>query len=254
MPRYKDCSGYFLFLALYNKKKLTMLQNHLRLTNRLLAALPKDEYQRLDSHLTAVSLTTGTILYQASQRIETVYFPNSALISSTFRLSNGSTVETGLIGFTGMVGLPVISGNNYSHNRILVLLEDSAMKISAEVLKREFERGNELQRLLLMYADTRLKEVLQLAACNRHHTIEERLARWLLTIQDLTQLKQVPLTQESIGNMLGVRRSSVTLAAGMLQQAGCICYARGKITILNRESLEVKACECYQLLRKNSSW
>ncbi|MBE9043486.1 Crp/Fnr family transcriptional regulator [Pleurocapsales cyanobacterium LEGE 10410] len=229
-----------------------MPQNYSRSPNQLLRALPKDEYRRLEPHLTPTSLATGTILYQATEKIETVYFPNSALISSTYSLSHGSTVEIGLIGFTGMVGLPVIFGNNYSYHRILVLVEDSAMKISAEVLKREFERGNELQRLLLMYADTRLKQLLQLAACNRHHTIEERLARWLLTIQDLTQSKQVPLTHEFISNMLGVRRSGVTLAAGSLQQARCINYARGKITILNRESLKDKACECYQLLRKNS--
>ena len=230
-----------------------MSHNFWRSTNRLLAALPKDEYQRLEPHLTPVSLSTGTLVYKAFERIETVYFPNNALISSTFSLSNGSTVEIGLIGSQGMIGLPVIFGNNYSYNRVVVLAEDSAMKISAEVLKREFERGKELQRLLLMYADTRLKEVLQLAACNRHHVIEERLARWLLTIQDLIQCKELPLTQEFISNMLGVRRSGVTIAAGILQRERCICYSRGKITILNRQALEDKACECYQLFRENSS-
>lgn len=230
-----------------------MSQNNLRSPNRILAALPKDEYQRLEPHLTPTSLSTGTVIYKPLERIETVYFPNSALISSTYSLSNGSTVEIGLIGFTGMIGLPVIFGNNYSHNRVVVLVEDSAMKISAEVLKREFEREKELQQLLLMYADNRLKEVIQLAACNRHHTIEERLARWLLTIRDLTQSEKLSLTQEFISNMLGVRRSGVTLAAGSLQQAGLIRYSRGKIAILNRSTLEDKACECYQLLRENSS-
>ena len=230
-----------------------MSQNLLRSSNRLLAALPKDEYQRLEPHLTPVSLATGTVLYKPLDRIETVYFPNNALISSTYSLSNGSTIEIGLIGFMGMVGLPVIFGSNYSHNRVVVLIENSTMKISAEVLKREFEREKELQRLLLMYADNRLQEVIQLAACNRHHVIEERLARWLLTIQDLTQSKELFLTQEFISNMLGVRRSGVTLAAGMLQQERCICYSRGKITILSRKVLEDKACECYQLLRENSS-
>lgn len=151
-----------------------------------------------------------------------------------------------------MVGLPVIFGSNYSHNRVVVLVEDSAMKISAKVLKREFERGKQLQRLLLMYADNKLQEVIQLTACNRHHVIEERLARWLLTIEDLIQSKKLPLTQEFISNMLGVRRSGVTVAAGILQRARCICYSRGKITILNREALEGKACECYQLFRENS--
>ena len=230
-----------------------MSPNFLRAPNSLLAALPKDEYQRLKPHLTPVSFVPGTVIYKPSERIETVYFPNNVLISSTFSLSNGSTVEIGLIGSTGMIGLPVIFGNNYSYNRVSVLVKDSAMKISAEVLKQEFERGKELQRLLLMYANTRLKEVHQLAVCNRHHVIEERLARWLLTIQDLTQSKELFLTQEFISNMLGVRRSGVTVAAGILQQARCICYSRGKITILNRSVLEDKACECYQLLRENSS-
>ena len=230
-----------------------MTQNFLRSTNHLLAALPKDEYQRLEAYLTPTSLSTGTVIYKPLERIETVYFPNNALISSTYSLSNGSSVEIGLIGSTGMIGLPVIFGNNYSHERVVVLVEDGAMKISAEVLKREFERGKELQRLLLMYADNRLQEIIQLTACNRHHVIEERLARWLLTIQDLTQSKELPLTQEFISNMLGVRRSGVTVAAGMLQRARYICYSRGKITILNREALEDKACECYQLFHENFS-
>ncbi len=227
-----------------------MSQNCSRSPNRLLAALPEAEYQRLKPHLTSVSLAAETILYKTSERIETVYFPENAVFSSSFRLSNGSTVEIGLIGATGMVGLPAIFGNNYSCSRVLVLVGNSAIKISAQVLKREFERGGQLQRLLLTYADTRLKEVAQLAACNRHHIIEERLARWLLIVQDLSQSDELPLTQELISNMIGVRRSSVTLAAGILQRKRCICYSRGKITVLNREALEEKACECYQLWRE----
>ncbi|HEY9768868.1 MAG TPA: Crp/Fnr family transcriptional regulator [Coleofasciculaceae cyanobacterium] len=223
-----------------------------RSLNHFLAALPEAEYQRLKPHLTSVSLAAETILYETSQRMETVYFPKNAVFSSSFKLSNGSTVEIGLIGATGMIGLPAIFGNNYSCSQVLVLVADSAMKISARVLKREFERGGELQRLLLTYADTRLKEVAQLAACNRHHIIEERLARWLLMVQDLSQSDELPLTQELISNIIGVRRSTVTLAAGILQQKRCICYSRGKITILNREALEDNACECYQLLRQKS--
>lgn len=227
-----------------------MSQHSLRSPNRFLAALPEAEYQRLKPHLTSVSLAAETILYQTSERIETVYFPEKAVFASTFRLSNGLTVEIGLIGATGMIGLPAIFGNNYSYSRVVVLVGTSAIKISARVLKREFERGGELQRLLLIYADTRLKEVAQLAACNRHHIIEERLARWLLMVQDLSQSDELPLTHELISNMMGVRRSSVTLAAGILQRKKCICYSRGKITVLNREALEGNACECYQLLRK----
>jgi CRP-like cAMP-binding protein len=125
------------------------------------------------------------------------------------------------------------------------------LKISAFILKQEFDRGGELQKILLNYTQTRLNEVSQLAVCNRHHTIEERLARWLLTVQDLTQYQELPLTQEFIGNMLGCRRSGVTIAAGTLQKAGLISYTRGKIHVLNRNALEDAACECYQLFHDN---
>ncbi len=133
----------------------------------------------------------------------------------------------------------------------MVQIPGDVTKISAQVVKNEFDRGEELQRLLLRYTETRLKEVSQLAVCNRNHTIEERLARWLLMVQDLIESKELALTQEFIGNMLGVRRSGVTLTAGTLQRAGMIRYARGKITILDREALENTACECYQVFHRN---
>lgn len=150
-----------------------------------------------------------------------------------------------------MIGLPVVLSDGYSKNCAIVQVSNSCQKISARILKQEFDRGGELQRVLLNYAQTRLDEVSQLAVCNRHHTIEERLARWLLTVQDLTQARELPLTQEFISNMLGVRRSGVNLAAGILQQAGMIRYSRGKIIILDRETLEDTACECYQLFHNN---
>ncbi len=228
-----------------------MSQDHSHSANRLLAALPEIEYQRLEPYLTPASMTLGTVLYEASEKIETVYFPNTALISVVNILSDGLTTEIGIIGGTGVIGLPVILSNGYSSNRAIVQIPDHALKISAIVLKREFDRGEELQRVLLNYTQTRLNETAQIAVCNRHHTIEERLARWLLTVQDLTQSNQLPLTQEFISNMLGVRRSGVTIAAGILQSAGLIRYSRGKITILTRSALENSACECYGLFRDN---
>jgi CRP-like cAMP-binding protein len=226
-------------------------QDHSRSANRLLAALPKNEYQRLEPHLKSVSLPVGEVFYEASEKIETVYFPNKALISLVSTLKNGATTEIALVGGTGIVGLPVILGDGYSSQRAIVQVADGAIKISALILKQEFERGGELQKLLLRYVETRLSEVAQLAVCNRHHVIEERLARWLLTVQDLIQSDKLPLTQEFIGNMLGVRRSGVTIAAGVLQNAGMISYSRGKITVLNREALEDTACECYELFHNN---
>jgi CRP-like cAMP-binding protein len=226
-------------------------QDHLQSANRLLSALPENEYQRLEPHLKSVCLSVGTVVYEASEKIETVYFPNNSLISLVSTLKNGATTEIALVGGTGMVGLPVILGNDHSSQRAIVQVADGAIKISALILKQEFDRGGELQKILLRYVETRLREVAQLAVCNRHHTIEERLARWLLTVQDLIQSDKLPLTQEFIGNMLGVRRSGVTIAAGILQKAGMISYSRGKITILNREALEDTACECYELYHDN---
>lgn len=228
-----------------------MTYDHSRSANRLLKALPEDEYSRLEPHLIPVSLPVGTVFYEASEKIETVYFPKSALISLVNTLSTGTTTEIGIIGGTGIVGLPVILGDGYSSQRAIVQVAGDALKISAFVLKQEFDRGGKLQKVLLNYAQTRLNEVAQLAVCNRHHTIEERLARWLLTVQDLTQFEELPLTQEFISNMLGCRRSGVTIAANTLQGAGLISYTRGKIHILNRSALEEACCECYQLFYNN---
>lgn len=219
--------------------------------NRLLASLPQNEYERLEPHLISVSLSVRTVFYEASEKIETVYFPNTSLISLVNTLENGATTEVSLVGGTGMIGLPAILGSGISLNRAVVQVSDNAMKISAEILKQEFKRGGELQNILHCYIETRLNEVSQLAVCNAHHTIEERLARWLLTTSDLIQSDELPLTQEFLGNMLGVRRSGVTLSAQLLQRVGIISYRRGRITILNRRALEDVCCECYQLFHRN---
>ena len=228
-----------------------MSQDRSRSANRLLSALPQDEYERLEPYLTFVSSDLGTVFYEASDKIETVYFPNTCLISLVNTLSNGSTTEVSIVGGTGMVGLSAILGSGISQNRAIVQVADGAMKISARVLKQEFKRGGELQNIIHRYVEARLSEVVQLAVCNAHHTIEERLARWLLITSDLTQSNNLPLTQQFLSNMLGVRRSGVTLAAQTIQRAGLITYCRGSITILNREALEDTSCECYRLFYDN---
>lgn len=220
------------------------------LTNRLLSTLPETEYERLKPHLTTVDLPLGKVLYEAFEEIDTVYFPHSCLISLVSILENGATTEVGLIGRTGMVGLPVVLGSGLGNHRAIIQVAGEVRKISAVVLKQEFYRGEELQKVLLRYVETRLIETAQLAVCNCHHTIEERLARWLLMVQDLLQSNELPLTQQFLSHMLGVRRSSVTVSAGILQQAGLIRYSRGRIAILDRQGLEYTTCECYEVFRQ----
>ena len=219
--------------------------------NRILAALPKTEYRHLEPYLSFVSLPTGETCYEALERIDTVYFPDTALISLVSTLSDGFTSEVSLVGSTGMVGLPVILGSGYSQHRAFVQVPGNIIKISAAVLRKQFDTGGKLQEMLLGYVEERLNEVAQLSVCNRHHNIEERMARWLLMVQDLMKSNELPLTQEFIGQMLGVNRPGVTLTAGAFQRSGLIRYSRGKITILDREALEDIACECYELFYKH---
>lgn len=217
--------------------------------NQLLMALPSGEYQRLIPYLKPVSLVLGQIIYQPQELIKEVYFPIEAMISLVSIMKDGSTTEIGLVGNEGMIGLPVLLGGNYTTNRVIVQIEGNALKMDADVLRREFERGEQLQKKLLLYTQARLTQISQVAACKSHHLIEERFARWLLSVHDCVNMPDLPLTQKFISEMLGVRRASVTEAAIALQKAGLIRYTRGHITILKREELEQAACECYGLIR-----
>ncbi|MBD1841814.1 Crp/Fnr family transcriptional regulator [Coleofasciculus sp. FACHB-64] len=217
--------------------------------NRLLAALPDEEYERLVPHLEPVSLPLNQVLYELGVPIEYVYFPQQGIVSLLSVLEDGSTVEAGMVGNDGMVGLPIILGGNKTSNRALVQVAGNGMRMKAEQLRSEFKRGGVLQSLLLRYTQALLTQVSQGVACNRLHTIEERLARWLLTVQDRVESDQFPLTQEFIAQMLGTRRSGVTVAAGTLSKAGTIRYSRGKITILNQGDLEAISCECYGIIK-----
>ncbi|MBE9167304.1 Crp/Fnr family transcriptional regulator [Pleurocapsales cyanobacterium LEGE 06147] len=218
--------------------------------NQLLAALPESEYASLVPHLETVSLRTGQILYQPYELIEFVYFPNRAIVSLVAIMEDGATTEVGLVGKEGMVGLPVILGSNCSSRRAIVQIGNGAVMLNADILKREFDRGGELRRLLLLYTQGLLTQVSQTAACNRQHVIEERLARWLLSVQDRVEQDEFLLTQEMIAYMLGVRRSGITVAANILQRAGIISYSRGRIHIRDRQALEATACECYRLVNQ----
>lgn len=217
--------------------------------NQILAALPPVEYQRIAPHLKPVDLVSGEILLEPNEPIEKIYFPQRAMISLVSIMMDGSTTEIGLIGNEGMIGLSAILGGNSTISRTIVQVSGTALEVSAEVIRQEFQRSEKLYELLLLYTQALLTQVSQSAACNRQHNIEARLARWLLSVQDCILKDELPLTQEFIANMLGTRRSGVTVAAGMLQQAGIIRYSRGRIMILDQQALEDTACECYHLIQ-----
>jgi CRP-like cAMP-binding protein len=218
--------------------------------NRLLAALPDAEYQRLVPHLEHVPLSLKQVLHKAGVSIEHVYFPHRAIVSLISTPEEGSHVEVGLVGNEGIVGIPAVLGDNIPTTSAMVQREDSGMRMEASLLKTEFGQGGVLQSLLLRYTQALYALASQNAACNRLHQLDERLARWLLLVCDRVGSNELLLTQQFISKMLGVRRAGVTEAANRLQLAGLIRYNRGKITILNRQKLEAASCSCYGIIKR----
>ena len=221
--------------------------------NRLLAALPEEEYLLLHPHLEPVELPQHKILYSAGEEYQYAYFPSHSIISSVRIMENGSTIEIGVIGNEGMVGIPIVLNTGYSNSTAIVQVGNGGYRIAAEHLREELNRQGELQRLLMRYVQARIIQISQTAACNRFHTIEQRFSRWLLTVRDNIQKDEYQLTHEFISQMLGVRRTGVTEIAGKFQKAGIINYKRGVINILSREKLEACTCECYWLISKEYS-
>lgn len=214
--------------------------------NRILAALPRREYERLLPNLEFISLPLGVSLYKSGDFIEYVYFPNDGVVSLITHMKTGTAIEVGLIGIDGMVGIPVLLGDNIAFEEAIVQIAGSAMRMRSDVFREGLKSvHNPLLTQLLLYTRTLMKQVTQTAACNRLHTVEERLARWLLMCHDRVESDQLLLTQEFIANMLGTRRASVGSAAMALQAEGLIKYSRGHISILRREELEDFSCECY---------
>ena len=221
--------------------------------NRLLNALTDDEYTALEPYLEPVELPRGKILYEPGDEIEWVYFPERAMVSIVSLMENGATTEIGLIGREGMVGISVLLGRRQAINRAIVQVPDGGNRMRVDALEKLFREGGTLQTLLLTYTQTMFMYVSQLAACNRHHKIEQRFARWLLHVSDSLDSNQLPLTQEFVAEMLGSRRSGVTVAAQALQRAAIIQYRRGMITVLDRDRLEEETCECYQQIHREFS-
>lgn len=219
-------------------------------TNKLLAALPKTEYQRLLPNLEPVSLSFKHLLYECNEPIEYVYFLNNCVVSLVRVMEDGGVVEVATIGNEGMAGLPVLLGATYSPNETFVQVPGDALRMQVDVFKREVTPGSPLHNLLLCYTQALMNMLAQSVACNRLHSIEERCCRWLLLTRDRVNSNEFPLTQEFLAQMLGVRRASVSEVAAILQKAGLIRYHRGKMMILNREGLERGSCECYQIIKK----
>lgn len=218
--------------------------------NKLLAALPKKEQDRLRGHLEPVALAFEEILYEPEQPIRQVYFLTSGVISLLLVLADGSVVEVGQVGNEGMVGLPVFLGVPTSHTRAFVQIPGLALRMKVQVFRREVAEGGPLASLLLRYTQALLRHSERLTACNTWHTIEQRLCRWLLVTHDRVQADQLEITQEFLSQMLGAHRQSVTLAASALQRANLIRYSRGTLRILDRSGLEAASCECYRAIQK----
>lgn len=217
--------------------------------NRLLATLPTADIERITRLVRREQLDHGAILYRPNQPITTVYFPLTAMISMLTVFDDGSMVESGVVGNEGMVGLPVYFGVDSMTTECLIQAPGELLTMDAEVFRHEICQPGPLRNIVGRYAQALFSQIAQTAACNRAHPLEERLARWLLMTHDRVGSDELQITHEFLAQMLGVRRAGVTVAAGILQQAGIIAYRRGRVRVLDREQLEAASCECYRAIR-----
>ncbi|MBK1732302.1 Crp/Fnr family transcriptional regulator [Thiococcus pfennigii] len=217
--------------------------------NHLLAVLPEPLYERLLPHLTLVSLPLGEALYESGGSLTHVYFPTTSIVSLLYVMESGASAEIAVVGKEGLVGVAILLGGETMPNRAVVQSQGWAYRMKSEVFKQEFNRSGPLHRLLLRYTLALLTQMAQTAVCNRHHTVDQQLCRWLLLSLDRLPSNELTMTQELIANMLGVRREGVTDAAGRLQRAGLIHYSRGHIRVLDRPGLEARVCECYEVVK-----
>jgi CRP-like cAMP-binding protein len=221
-----------------------------RSPNKLLAALPPEIYGRLQPKLELVPLKLGASVYEAGGKQPFVYFPLNAIISLLYVMKDGASAEIAVVGNEGLVGISLFMGGETTPSRAVVQSAGQAYRLRSKLLKQEFEFGGPLQHLLLRYTQALITQMAQTAVCNRHHSIEQQLCRWLLLSADRLPSNELTMTQELIANMLGVRREGVTESAGKLQNDGIIHYSRGRITIIDRPKLEKRVCECYVVVKK----
>ena len=218
--------------------------------NHLLAALPVDEYARLSPHLELITLPLGDSVCEPGIPMRHVYFPTTAIVSLLYVMEDGASAEIAVVGNEGIVGISVFMGGETTTSRAVVQSAGHAYRLKGQLLKDAFFLAGPMQRLLLRYTQALLTQMAQTAVCNRHHSVDQQLCRWLLLSLDRLPSNKLTMTQELIANMLGVRREGVTEAAGKLQHAGLIHYSRGRITVLDRPGLEARVCECYQVVKK----
>lgn len=217
--------------------------------NHLLAALPATVLRRLDRFLEFVPMPLGTVMYESGAQMLDVYFPTTSIVSMVYVMEDGRSAEIALVGNEGILGVALFMGGKTMPNRAIVQSAGHAYRLKGHLLQKEFGRLGPLQHLLLRYTQALLTQMAQTAVCNRHHTVDQQLCRWLLLSLDRLPTNRLSMTHELIANMLGVRRMGVTEAAGKLQTAGLIKYARGRITVLDRKRLEAQSCECYGVVK-----
>ena len=223
--------------------------------NRLLAALPQNVFEHMAPHLELVSMSCGEVIYETGGKLQYVYFPTTAIVSIEYIMENGASTEIAGVGKEGMLGISLVMGGHCASSRAVVHTGGYGYRLKVQVLMEEFSRvggrrAGAMQQLMLRYTQALMNQMSQIAVCNRHHSIEQQLCRWLLQSLDRLPGNELAMTQELIAGMLGVRREGITESAGHLQRAGLIRYHRGHITVLDRSGLELRACECYNIVRK----
>jgi CRP-like cAMP-binding protein len=218
--------------------------------NHLLAALSAADLKRLRPHLEPVSMALGGVVYESGRVLDHVYFPTTVIVSLLYVMEDGASAEIAVVGNEGVVGISLFMGGETTPSRAVVQSAGEAFRLPAKFVLAEFNRGGAIQHLLLRYTQALITQMSQTAVCNRHHSVDQQLCRWLLLSLDRLSGDELVMTQELIANMLGVRREGVTAAAGKLQKAGVIEYRRGRITVLDRPKLETMSCECYAVVRR----
>jgi CRP-like cAMP-binding protein len=218
--------------------------------NHLLAALPTAEFERLAAHLELVPMPLGEILYEPGGQLQHAFFPTTSIVSLHYVMASGASAEAAGVGNEGVVGISLFMGGDTTPSSAVVQTAGHAYRLESRLLKQEFQRGGLMQHLLLRYTQALITQVSQTAVCNRHHSVEQQLCRWLLLTLDRVSSRELVMTQELVASMLGVRREGITDAAGRLQHAGFIRYRRGHISVLQRSGLEARTCECYAVVKK----